>query len=343
MQPLISIIVPVYNVSQYLPDCLDSLLKQTYRNFEVLLVDDGSTDNSAQICDKYSLLDSRFQVFHIKNSGLSAARNFALQHAVGEYIAFVDGDDKCLPTHFELLVSTAINLKSDIVMAGLETWQKQIEPRKHSPKVKAQAVPVVQCFKIVFSLHPWNRTNLKGGYVTTKLFSKETIYGIKFDTSKNLSEDELFTCMALIRAKKVVVLNQANYLYRLRKSSITNSSFFGYKLLRTRLKIANIYAHESNFLYNDAIEAGICLGVRESLSQWHKCDVYPKGEREFIMEVNEKLLPKALKLVRKGLIKPNVYLLMQLLKKSDRFLRLFIGIYQICRVWKSKQKLSYFD
>lgn len=343
MNPLISIVVPIYNVSQYLTECLDSLLEQTYKRFEVLLIDDGSTDNSGQICDHYSQIDSRFRVFHIKNSGLSAARNFALQHAVGEYIAFVDGDDKCLPNHFELLVKTAIKCESDIVMAGLVPWSKQDIFSRHFADIKTQVIPTSQCFKLVFSLRPWDKTCLRGGYAVTKLFSKKSVDGIKFDTTKDISEDELFVCMALLRAEKVVILNQANYFYRLRKSSITNSSFFGYKLLHTRLKIAEIYDQQHVSLYKDILNASICLGIWESLSQWHRSEAYPKGEREIIMKVNEKFLPEALDLVRKRLIKPHVYFVMRLLKSSTLLLGLLIGLYQACRIWKNEQKHYYFE
>lgn len=91
--PLISVIVPVYNVAHYLPRCLDSIIKQTYKNIEIIVVDDGSADGSGEICDQYSVKDSRIRVFHIPNGGVSNARNLALDNSIGEYITFVDSDD----------------------------------------------------------------------------------------------------------------------------------------------------------------------------------------------------------------------------------------------------------
>ena len=91
--PMISVIVPAYNIEQYLPRCLDSLVNQTYKNLEILLVDDGSVDLSGIICNKYAADDSRIRVFHIKNGGVSNARNFALDNMHGEYVTFVDSDD----------------------------------------------------------------------------------------------------------------------------------------------------------------------------------------------------------------------------------------------------------
>lgn len=100
---LISVIIPVYNVSAFLRPCLDSLVAQTYPHFEVLLVDDGSTDDSGAICDDYAERDPRFRVFHKENGGISSARNLAMDYATGEYISFIDSDDRLTPDHFEVL------------------------------------------------------------------------------------------------------------------------------------------------------------------------------------------------------------------------------------------------
>lgn len=93
LQPLISVIVPCYNVEEYLPKCIESILNQTYRNLEILLVDDGSPDNCGRICDEYAAKDSRIRIIHKKNGGLSDARNAALDVMTGEYVTFIDSDD----------------------------------------------------------------------------------------------------------------------------------------------------------------------------------------------------------------------------------------------------------
>ena len=97
----ISIIVPIYNVEKYLPGCIDSILKQTYENMEIILVDDGSPDNCPAICDEYEKKDTRIRVIHQKNSGLSGARNTGIDNAQGEYLIFVDSDDTVEPTMVE--------------------------------------------------------------------------------------------------------------------------------------------------------------------------------------------------------------------------------------------------
>lgn len=116
--PVVSVIIPVYNTEAYLPRCLDSLLAQTYTDFEIICVDDGSTDNSGRICDEYARKDSRIRVVHIPNGGVSNARNTGLELARGEYILFVDSDDWVEPKHVELLLPLA---GEDLVYCGVNT------------------------------------------------------------------------------------------------------------------------------------------------------------------------------------------------------------------------------
>ena len=119
MKPLVTIIVPVYKVEPYLPRCLDSIIHQTYQQLEIIVVDDGSPDNCGRICDEYANIDPRIKVFHIENHGLSAARNYALARATGEYIGFVDSDDWIEPDMYKELVCEIEKNKVDIVNCGV--------------------------------------------------------------------------------------------------------------------------------------------------------------------------------------------------------------------------------
>jgi glycosyltransferase involved in cell wall biosynthesis len=116
--PMLSIIVPVFNSSRHLSNCLDSILSQTFRSFECILVDDGSTDNSLDICKKYSNLDNRIKVLHQNNAGVSDARNAGLNICAGEYIAFVDSDDTILPEMYEVMFDGQMRYNSDVVCCG---------------------------------------------------------------------------------------------------------------------------------------------------------------------------------------------------------------------------------
>lgn len=117
MEPLVTIIVPVYNTQEYLTRCLDSIVNQSYRHFELLLIDDGSRDDSGRICDDYAAKDSRIKVFHLENGGVSNARNFALDHASGEYIQFLDSDDWISPEATRLFVRTITTSQCDMVIS----------------------------------------------------------------------------------------------------------------------------------------------------------------------------------------------------------------------------------
>lgn len=114
-EPLVSIIVPVFNVEDYLDRCLLSIKNQSYSNFEVIIIDDGSTDSSGEVCDIYAITDKRFRVFHQQNKGLSVSRNNALSKARGEYICFVDSDDYILPDFLKSLITLMFQEKADIV------------------------------------------------------------------------------------------------------------------------------------------------------------------------------------------------------------------------------------
>ena len=116
MRGEISIIVPVYNVEKYLSQCIESIINQNYKNIEIILVNDGSTDKSGDICDSYSLKDNRIKVIHKKNEGVSIARNTGLKVATGEYIAFVDGDDFVHEYIYTKLINIINNSKYDLVM-----------------------------------------------------------------------------------------------------------------------------------------------------------------------------------------------------------------------------------
>ena len=119
--PKISIIVPVFNVEQYLPRCIDSILNQSFRNFELLLIDDGSSDNSGNICDRYAKNDFRIKVFHKKNGGVSSARNVGIDNAIGDWIFFSDADDELFPNGLSILYAS-IGHNVDLVMAGYERY-----------------------------------------------------------------------------------------------------------------------------------------------------------------------------------------------------------------------------
>ena len=129
MNELISIIVPVYKVEPYLNKCVDSIINQTYKNIEIILVDDGSPDNCGKICDDYTKKDSRIKVIHKKNGGLSDARNYGIEASIGDYIMFVDSDDYISANMCEILLKTAKKYNADIINCNFEEVFSNAESR----------------------------------------------------------------------------------------------------------------------------------------------------------------------------------------------------------------------
>lgn len=211
---LISVIVPVYNLEGEISKCLLSLVLQKYPNFEVIIVDDGSTDNSLSVCSKLAEKDKRFLVYHTKNKGLSSARNFGISKAKGKYLAFVDGDDYIDPEFLSSLYSSVLQSGSDIAISGYT------EIYKNNSKTFLRELEVISGRNATIRL----LTRQENMEVLTwnKLYKKTLFRGIRFPDGKN-HEDNFTTFQLLIRAKKVSYVSKSIYSYVYRESSITNS------------------------------------------------------------------------------------------------------------------------
>lgn len=220
-EPKISVIVPVYKAEKYLHKCVDSLLAQTFTDFEILLVDDGSPDKSGEICDEYAEKDSRIRVFHKENGGVSAARNLGLNNSGGNYVAFVDSDDWVAPDYLKDFQIENLNPDEKfIVIQGIE----QNYPKKKKP---------TKMFYYENEVLYWSRdierikdnNILLNGCPVAKLFSKEVISNNKlfFNTSISLNEDHLFFLNYLKFTDVIYTKKSINYhyLYDYRVPSLT--------------------------------------------------------------------------------------------------------------------------
>lgn len=223
-QPLISVIVPIYNVETYLKGCLDSLLSQTQTNFEAILVDDGSTDQSGKIADMYAKKDPRFKVIHQENKGLSGARNSALKVAQGTYVAFLDSDDYLDPNFLKIMSETALKERADVVVCQLQHTDKFYH--QLSSHVKVSDYKVQRYFKPLdaFLSHKELPTN-----VCVKLHKREAIKDLKFKEGIYF-EDVLFTCIEMSQIKNIVYVNLPLYYYFSNPQSIMRSSFTAEKV-----------------------------------------------------------------------------------------------------------------
>ena len=214
MQHFLSIIVPVYNVSNYLCGCLGSILSQSYSSFECILIDDGSTDGSGAICDEYSRKDSRIRVFHKENEGVSSARNVGLDYASGTWVFFMDSDDLLTSGALELLISHATNCV-DMVYGGI---QKFNEVEDCLERIKVDHVGEVS---IEEALDAFVVSSKRSGfwhrYLFTRIYRMSIIkeFGLRFNSSIHYKEDGLFVVQYLCRCvNKVFCISDIVYLYR---------------------------------------------------------------------------------------------------------------------------------
>lgn len=212
----ISIVVPVYNVAQYLEDCLTSIACQTYQNYEVLLVDDGSTDNSPNICDVFAKQDDRFRVVHQPNQGAAIAKNTGLAMATGDYIAFLDSDDFVENNWLERVVSLIKANNVDVIeyafdkiyvgMREVDLFPKDSEGEFSAEEYLGQYLSFWQC-----SLF-WN-----------KVFCADLLKNVRFKNERRCIDDEFFTYKAVSSAKKIMRINDVLYHYRQRGSSAVSN------------------------------------------------------------------------------------------------------------------------
>lgn len=194
--PELSIIVPVYKVEPYLRRCLDSILAQTFRDFELILIDDGSPDNCGAICDEYAEKDSRIIVIHQKNQGVSAARNAGLDIARGTYLGFVDSDDWIEPEMYETMIATAKEKQVDVVVCGIQYWADNGELIRKD-LIADRSYTNEEMLKCLYG-----KPNPTGGAVWNKIFLRSSVSAIRFQRNISMAEDwiYLFECYEKCRS-----------------------------------------------------------------------------------------------------------------------------------------------
>lgn len=227
MEGLISIIVPVYNVEKYLSRCLDSLVVQTYRKLEIILVNDGSTDDSGKICDRYAIMDKRIKVIHKPNGGVSSARNVALDIATGDYIAFVDADDWLESDWAEIAVDHLKQADADCYIGSFVRSYDDGRPDKIThPLTNAMDLTPIDCLKemylkpIVEASYDW--------CVWGKLFRAVFWQSVRFDKNVAMEEDGLAFWQILSQCSKIIYRPDYGYHYLDRDDSAVNSMKLSY-------------------------------------------------------------------------------------------------------------------
>lgn len=226
MNNVISVIVPVYNVAAYLPECLQSILEQDYRELEVIVIDDGSTDDSGAICDVWAARDSRIRVIHQKNGGAAAAKNAGLRAATGAYLSFVDSDDFLESGAYSHMVRLLEKHDADMIQCAYQdVYRSQTVPQIQKPDFRAMdAVEYLALFT----------TDWTCGMMTDKLYRRHLFDGIFFEEGNKI-DDEYFTYRGIMNAGRVICDNRIIYNYRKRRSSVMYSPGSAARILLDRI------------------------------------------------------------------------------------------------------------
>lgn len=222
MNSLISVIIPVYNVAPYLVPCVESVAASSYRNLQILLIDDGSTDGSGPLCDRLSLADSRITVRHTDNGGISHARNVGLSLATGEYISFIDSDDLIHPDFYRLMLSAMLRESADLAVCHEQSFSDStnLPPMKTCHTYHLQSVES----QTEYFLHFTDPFTGPATWVWNKLYRRSLLSGITFPEGRQM-EDIFFLTDYALRCRRTVWITEALNYYRLRRDSTMGEGF----------------------------------------------------------------------------------------------------------------------
>ena len=215
MLDLISVIIPIYKVEEYLDECIVSVISQTYKNLEIILVDDGSPDNCPAMCDDWANKDKRIRVIHKENGGVASARNAGLKVATGEFIAFIDSDDWVAVGMYEMLLSAIKEHNADIVSCGINVVHNGKYQVMNTPTIIGDSAEIL---KLVYAdtVYPVSAFN--------KLYRRSLWQDLEFP-NLSIGEDAVATCVLVSKAKKIVQIDEPLYFYRIHNNSAMTASF----------------------------------------------------------------------------------------------------------------------
>lgn len=219
-EQMVTILSPCYNVETFLPQCLDSILRQTYNNLQIVLIDDGSMDNTWSVMQEYATKDKRIEIYHQENQGVSATRNNLLEKVRGEWMLFIDSDDWIEPDSIEYLVNIAQYYNSDFVKCNMVTNDTPVNKGPYKVVVWNQEKAI-----LCFLMHTIFRGSLCDKLIKTTLYKD-----IRFDNKISYGEDALVIWRALQNASNVVVSNRQFYHYRMNDTSISHQKFDNKKI-----------------------------------------------------------------------------------------------------------------
>lgn len=254
-RPLVSVIIPVFNAEKNIERCIQSLLKQQYSDFEILVIDDGSTDNTLSILDHYNK-NEKIRIFYQENKGVSVARNLGIKNSRGKYIGFVDADDEVLPNFLNNLVR-AINIKEDIDVSicGFEIKDAKTKKLNYKTNFQDKIVSSENLISHIFD------SNGPMGFVWNKLWKKEVIdkNQISFRADVTMAEDLIFVIDYLLCSKNVFIINSIEYVYYQNSNSLSSS----FKVKKQVMNFVPAYEHykKSGYIIENKLKGNAKLKI----------------------------------------------------------------------------------
>lgn len=280
---IVSIIVPIYNSAQYLDECLQSICRQEYKNIEIILVNDGSTDCSLDICKRYQGMDHRIQIYSITNQGVSHARNIGIKNSTGVYIAFVDADDKIGPLYIESLVSkmkeSSYDISIGIITEYIVNTNKMIQ---HSVDSLHLTNNLYIDYHLIFPFL-WS---IFGKLYKASIIKNQSIF---FDESLNVCEDQIFNMKYFEFVKKYIIFDSYEYIYYIRTtaslSKKRNKKIFEDYLYK--LKYEREFLQKNNVVFWNKVLTAHCLYIIKNMLLFdNQCENKIINIRERLKRVN---------------------------------------------------------
>lgn len=308
IQNLISIIVPIYNVDIYLQKCILSILQQTYKNLQIILVDDGSTDNSGKVCDDFAKIDNRIIVIHKKNGGLVDARKAGLSVAEGEYIGFVDGDDWIDENMYEKLLKNIVDTNADFVHTGFFSQSRTISQLKNKiVDITAKDEKCMFLNRYVFSI---DNDEIITPSIWSKLFRADFLKKcyMQVPDSQSMGEDLITLLLCILYGNKISIMEYSYYYYNIRSTSMTQKKDEGIVLDIVRLfeiLESHLIQHDC---YNDVKNTLVMIWLNKTIASAYLRTVYNEFDIVNYKIINiEKLLNKKIILYGAGKVGRDFY------------------------------------
>lgn len=274
-EPKVAFLIPVHNSAAHLSKCINSLLTQSYRNFIIIAIDDGSSDESLKILQSYSKKYCNIKILTQTNKGPSAARNSGLKYiendASIDYISFIDSDDYISSDFLEQHIQSLQQSESDISVCGYTYVRQQCDQHKTKPFASLKIMDQFEFICLIFGYYPWQTLNGAGGMVWKQVFRSNIVRGIRFLEDRDVVEDELFCLEVAERVRKVVYIPKAIYHYCQQSTSLSNKIEFNLNLAKGRercLQFSTKFPKEIEFIIFTAFLDAVFYAIKDKPNQY---------------------------------------------------------------------------